>query len=489
MAIGMTGLDGAILVADGCIQRPLGDKNFIQDDVDKIEKVTDSIFAIRFGIEHVAASAIEALRVRLANNKNCRPKALFASLEFHLRSERESFLAHLPASVDPDHDALGIGVLCGGLAGGVPFLAGVLYHPIEPNPIRIFGEGPGYIYVVGFQNEDEDKRFYQDIKQIYADVLWKLHEGPLNACVDRLLARSGAAIRSVESQMAGTGGVIRYAVVRKGFPVEKAIWEGPKIRTMEVLKDGPTDCPDLPAEINQEIAQIFLDAGLDEEWFRAHTGCGRFKLTPDEEKAASKVMKYLDEHYRADEIRAGILTGRTVRTAASGARLEMGNATYPNEISGYNAGGGLNLLIGPQSVQTDYGYFDHIGHTTGVCNLIDGQVTGRFSYSGATVYSGTKGTSWENLNLSSIVGSRRALVLLRIYNNTAGVKSYRFRIDGTSIEQPIQVENYPGMFSCRCGIGSVRYNYVWAQTGTNGYVEWCASASASTTVVLLSYIS
>jgi len=80
-------------------------------------------------------------------------------------------------------------------------------------------------------------------------------------------------------------------------------------------------------------------------------------------------------------------------------------------------------------------------------------------------------------------------VLLRIYNNTAGVKSYRFRIDGTSIEQAAQVENYPGIFSCRCGIGSVRYNYVWAQTGTNGYVEWCANASASTTVVLLSYIS
>jgi len=329
MAIGMTVLDGAVLVADGCIQRPLGDKNFIQEDVDKIERLTDSIFAIRFGIEHIAASAIEALRVRLAVNENCRPKALFASLESHLGNEWQSFLNRLPVSVDPDNDALGVGVLCGGLAGGVPFLAGVVHHVIEPNPLRIFGEGPGRIFVIGFQDEDEQEQFYQDIEQILPNAPWEPYEGPLNSCVERLLATSGAAIRSVESQTAGTGGVIRYAVVRKEFPVEKAIWKGRRIRTMEILEDEPTDCPDLPAEINQEIAQIFLDAGLDEKWLREHTDCGRFKLTLNEEKAAPKVMKCLDEYHRADEIRAGIMTGLTVRTASGTTRAEMANSTYP----------------------------------------------------------------------------------------------------------------------------------------------------------------
>ena len=430
MAIAMTVLDGAVLVADGCIQRPLGDKNLIQDDVDKIEPLTDSIFAIRFGIEHIAASAIEALRVKLAANKNCRPKALFASLESHLGNEWQSFLSRLPASVDPDNDALGVGVLCGGLAGGVPFLAGAVHHVIEPNPLLIFGEGPGRICVIGFQDEDEQEQFYQDIEQILPNVPWEPYEGPLNSCVERLLATSGAAIRSVESQTADAGGTIRFAVVRKGFPAVKEIWSGAvKMRTDKDLSD------------------------------------------------------------LADTITSGTMTAVKYRTAASGARIEIGNTTYPNEISGYNAAGGLSLLIGPQSVQTDYGYFDHIGHTAGVCQLIDGQVTGRFSYSGATVYgSATKGTAWENLNLSSYVGARRALVLLRVYSAAGGNRTYRFRIDGTSVEQETYADNFPGAFSCRCST-SKRYNYVWTLTGTNGYLEWCVDVAAGTTLVLLAYIN
>lgn len=488
MAIVMTGLDGAILVADGRIKRPLGDRNFVQDDVDKIESLTDSIFAVRFGIEPIAASTIKALRARLATDKNCRPRALFASLESHLGNGWQSFLSHLPASVDPHHDALGVGVLCGGLAGGVPFLAGVVHHVIDPNPLLIFGEGPGRIYVIGFQDESEQELFYEDVERIYADIPWKLGEGPLNTCVGQLLATSGVAIRSVESQTADTGGVIRYAVVRKEFPVEKAIWKGPKIGAIEILEDGPTDCPDLPAEIKQEIAQILSDAGLDMKWFREHVGCGCFKPTPNEEKAASKVMKCLDEHYRADGIRTGTLTGLTVRTGTSGARIEMGNATYPNEISGYNAGGGLSLLIGPQSVQTDYGYFDHIGHTAGVCQLIDGQVTGRFSYSGSQVYNANAPVAWTNLNLSSYVGARRALVLLMIENNGAVNTNYRFRMDGSSAQQNPTADTHPGVFSCRCGT-TTEHNYIWCLTHTNGYVEWDADQASSTVVTLLAYIN
>jgi len=229
MAIAMTVLDGAILVADGYIQTPLGDKNLAWDDIDKIEQITDSIFAIRFGVEHVAGSAIKALRTRLANNRNCRAKSLFASLEFHLRSEWESFLHHLPAGVDPDHDNLGVGVLCGGLAGGVPFIAGVMHHVVIPNhPILIFDEGPGRIYAFGFDDRNEREQFYQDIEQIRVNVPWKSHEGPCNAYIEHLLARSGAAIREVESQNADTGGVIRYVVVRKEFPVEKSIGKDQK---------------------------------------------------------------------------------------------------------------------------------------------------------------------------------------------------------------------------------------------------------------------
>lgn len=182
-----------------------------------------------------------------------------------------------------------------------------------------------------------------------------------------------------------------------------------------------------------------------------------------------------------------MITSIVMRTAASGARIEIGNATYPNEISGYNAGGGLSLLIGPQSVKTDYGFFDYIGHTVGVCELIKDQVIGRFSYQNSQVYDANAPVAWADLDLSSYVGTRRALVLLLVENDGIGGNNYRFRPNGTSYEQDPQADNYPGAFSCRCD-DVQEHNWVWGMTGADGKLEWSAVVNYATKVRLMAYI-
>ena len=116
-------------------------------------------------------------------------------------------------------------------------------------------------------------------------------------------------------------------------------------------------------------------------------------------------------------------------------------------------------------------------------------VSGVLKYVGATnIYSGNAPTDWTNLDLTSYVGTRRALVLLVVENNGVGANNYRFRTDNTSYVQEDQADNYPGAFSCRCDSGD-EHNYVWCLTSVSGFIEWSAVTSASTDLDLLCYIA
>jgi len=116
-----------------------------------------------------------------------------------------------------------------------------------------------------------------------------------------------------------------------------------------------------------------------------------------------------------------------------------------------------------------------------------GQTNGVLNYSGTTVFNGNAPTSWNGLNLSSYVGSRRALVLLMVHNGSSSTNSYRFS-HSTSYEQGTDPQNYPGVFSTR--IGATRdENFVWCLTDSSGNLFWWAELGYSTTITLLAYIT
>ena len=114
-------------------------------------------------------------------------------------------------------------------------------------------------------------------------------------------------------------------------------------------------------------------------------------------------------------------------------------------------------------------------------------VTGRFSYSGAQVFSGNCPSSWTDLDLSSYVGSRRALVFLKVKAN-AGItsKKYKFRTNGDTDEYSYALDR-SHCSACVVSIGQC--GTVWVMTDANGVIEWMSGSSESTTLWLLAYIT
>jgi len=159
----------------------------------------------------------------------------------------------------------------------------------------------------------------------------------------------------------------------------------------------------------------------------------------------------------ANYITTGTITAVTFRTAASGARVEISaGGTYVHKINMYDSGGVRQALFGPgtihmgdldgsgpyisliASTSPSIGFGNVAGTFKGASSSAPAtleNVIGRFSYSGAQVFSGNCPSSWTDLDLSSYVGSRRALVFLKVKANAGTTsKKYKFRPNGDTDE-------------------------------------------------------
>ena len=92
--------------------------------------------------------------------------------------------------------------------------------------------------------------------------------------------------------------------------------------------------------------------------------------------------------------------------------------------------------------------------------------------------------SWADLDLSGIVGSNNALVLLRIGNASAGGTSYRFRVDG--IGDDVAYTGVTGLQSAYMGAGKMAF--LWVSCSAAGIVEWSNSDTASTSVYVFDFV-
>jgi len=165
------------------------------------------------------------------------------------------------------------------------------------------------------------------------------------------------------------------------------------------------------------------------------------------------IVSQTGSQLNADYITAGTLTGILVRTASSGRRVELNPSYYgiraygtiDNLAGAFGADsydcGSLRLYGTSSDLRVEVRAFDRTiefygaGYIKGYSSTAPVQLQntiGRFSYSGTTVFNSTAPTGWTDLNLSSYVGTRRSLVLLRVHNNGALTTNYRFRPDGTT---------------------------------------------------------
>jgi len=225
-----------------------------------------------------------------------------------------------------------------------------------------------------------------------------------------------------------------------------------------------------------------------------------------------------DSEINADYIKSGTITGRTIQTSSDYPKAIMAPTVggYSHALAIYNSSGDVETAIwegqiglwnnsGTQTFQL-YGddgtgtakmefrtsggqiYFWNGGKIYGTSSdPVELQHTfGRFTYCGETVFNDSCPSTWTDLDLSSYVGSRRALVFLRVKNAASTAKKYRFRPNGDTRDYSY---GYDRSHCSACTIDPDEYGTVWVMTDTSGIIEWMSEVSESTILVLLAYIT
>lgn len=110
-------------------------------------------------------------------------------------------------------------------------------------------------------------------------------------------------------------------------------------------------------------------------------------------------------------------------------------------------------------------------------------------YSGATAYSGAQPTSYTDLNLSSIVGTNRAWVTLKITGDATS--NIFFRTKGETLDAYGGLSSSASLGSGTSGtsMSSAAVGYLSLLTDTSGIVQWRSNTTSTTTVVtVLTYM-
>lgn len=217
-ASGLTLPDGVLLIADGVVAtwREGSENPFdIQTEVDKLEEVDDSIWAVRFGIEQISGRIIERLRGKTYRTPE--------DVDVQLRSAADIEWRNASLTMSTSSDHYGVGVLVGGLVVDEPFIAAILRHPLQvPTDGKdIFWKGPWAIWAVGFDTDEADSQYYKDVADTVRSVAWKPEDGPSNSLTKLVTCIGLRAIRELDSRDSLTGSVSRSVLVRRRYPVTR----------------------------------------------------------------------------------------------------------------------------------------------------------------------------------------------------------------------------------------------------------------------------
>ena len=123
--------------------------------------------------------------------------------------------------VNPLNDAFAVGVYAAGIVQGQPFLSAQLRHVKTEPLMRSFTTEIGVPFVIGFNSRKLTDNFLQRFGKVVRPY-WRSPD----TCIERLLDVIGKGIRRAEREAEDeVGGTIRYAIVKRGKPVVKGIWE------------------------------------------------------------------------------------------------------------------------------------------------------------------------------------------------------------------------------------------------------------------------
>lgn len=134
IGIAMTLPDGVLLVADGRRTQPFVSENRHDNDVDKLEKISSTIYAISFGITHATDYALKIIGG--ACKKESTPERFGLLLNYSVRTGWIHLITNLAPDVDKNDPRMRAALVAGGIWGGEPFIASSLYGTnINPQSI------------------------------------------------------------------------------------------------------------------------------------------------------------------------------------------------------------------------------------------------------------------------------------------------------------------------------------------------------------------
>ncbi|RLC84207.1 MAG: hypothetical protein DRJ03_14895 [Chloroflexi bacterium] len=212
-----------------------------------------------------------------------------------------------------------------------------------------------------------------------------------------------------------------------------------------------------------------------------------------------------------DYITAGTITGRTIQTASTNPKACLfASGTYQHYLVFYDASGydrqrlsysGIYLrdetgldVISIQGGTREIKLYNSSGSlviwldadTGGIrCSTLTDSPSGRFTFSNAVAFNSTSPVTWTDLDLSSIVGNRRALVFLKVKAQDRN-GYFKFRPNGDTHEYSYGAD-WPQCSQCMIAGGEC--GTVWVMTDANGVIEWTSDWQQSTVIWVLGYIT
>jgi hypothetical protein len=221
IGIGLIIPGGVILIADGRQGQPQSLNPHVVDNANKVVSLSDHIFAIPFGV--VQATDIATLLLKSDIKQNSSHELIQDVVDTSIREAWNQFLKKLASDVNINHPTMRAALIVGGLSQDCPFIAASLHGSgVTQKPILI--KDSFQFIVFGGEEYEANIHFANQLRVIVKKDAWSFSEGPHNRNTKGILQAANNTIRYIESLDSSIGGIIRYAIIRKGFPVAKEVY-------------------------------------------------------------------------------------------------------------------------------------------------------------------------------------------------------------------------------------------------------------------------
>ena len=184
--------------------------------------MNDHMFAIPFGVVQASDLAIQLLRSSIKPDSH--PVQIQEAIEASVKLAWNQLLRKLASDVNIDHPTMRVALIVGGLSQSGSFVAAFLHGSgVSLKPILI--RDSFRFIVLGGEEYEPNMHFAKQLQFITKRDSWNPLAGPHNDTTSEILQAAGNTIEYVAEKDSSIGGIVRYAIVRKGFPVIKETYD------------------------------------------------------------------------------------------------------------------------------------------------------------------------------------------------------------------------------------------------------------------------